>query len=124
MALAFFCRPRRDLGTVIPFHRDQTPRGYSRDVWWVEKGPSLISTPSGVYRSTTVRSVSLRAQLSSSPACSGGSVKGRLVFVIVTPSVVSAIGGVELMLLTSMARVSCSVSLLMVCSSRIWVHCS
>ena len=67
MALAFFYRPRRDLGTVIPFRRDRTPRGYSREVWWVKKGPSLISTPSGVCRSATVHSVSLRAQFSSSP---------------------------------------------------------
>ena len=37
MALAFFCHPRRDLGTVIPFHRDRTPRGYSHEIWWVEK---------------------------------------------------------------------------------------
>ena len=67
MALAFFCRPQRDLGMVIPFGRDRTPRGYSHEVWWVRKGPSLISTPSGVYHPMTVRSVSLRAQLSSSP---------------------------------------------------------
>ena len=35
--MAFFCHPRCDLGTVIPFHRDQTPRGYSREIWWVGK---------------------------------------------------------------------------------------
>ena len=67
MALAFFCRPRRDLGTVIPFRQDRTPRGYNHEVWWFRNGPSLILTPSGVYRSATVRSVSLRAKLSSSP---------------------------------------------------------
>ena len=59
MALAFFCRPWHVLGTVIPFCHDRTTRGYSREVWWVEKCLSLISTPMGVYRSTTVRLVSL-----------------------------------------------------------------
>ena len=44
---------------------------------------------------------------------SGDPVKGWLVFVIVTPSVVSATGGVELMSLASMARVLRSVSSLM-----------
>ena len=67
MALAFFHRPRHVLGTTIPFRRDRTPRGYSREVRWVEKGISLILTPTGVCRSTTVRSVSVRVQLSSSP---------------------------------------------------------
>ena len=43
---------------------------------------------------------------------SEGPVEGWLVFVIVTPSVVSAIGGVELTPLALMARVSRSVSLL------------
>ena len=33
----------------------------------------------------------------------GGPVEGRLIFVIVTPSMVSATGGVELTLLASMA---------------------
>ena len=36
---------------------------------------------------------------------SGGSVEGRLVFVIITPSEVSATGGVELTSLASMAQV-------------------
>ena len=44
---------------------------------------------------------------------SRGLVEGRLVFVIIAPSVVSATGGVELTSLASMARVTCSVSLLM-----------
>ena len=43
---------------------------------------------------------------------SGGSVEGRLVFVIVTPSMVSTTGGVELTSLALMARVTRSVSLL------------
>ena len=43
----------------------------------------------------------------------GDSVKGRLIFVIVAPSTVSATGGVELTLLASMAQVMCSVSSLM-----------
>ena len=47
------------------------------------------------------------------PAHSGGLVEGLLIFVIITPSVVSAIGGVELTSLASMARVTHSVSLLM-----------
>ena len=37
MALAFCCRPRHVLGTAIPFRRDRTPRGYSREIWWVGK---------------------------------------------------------------------------------------
>ena len=45
----------------------------------------LISTPTGVCHSATVRSVSLQVQLSSSPHRSKGPVKGRLVFVIVFP---------------------------------------
>ena len=59
MALAFFCRPQHVLGIAIPFHRDQTPRGYSCEVWWVGKGLPLISTPTGVCRFATVRLVSL-----------------------------------------------------------------
>ena len=76
MALAFICCPRRGLRTVIPFRRDHTPRGYSCVVWWVGKGPSLILTPSGVCRSATVRLVSLRAQLSSSPRALRGFGRG------------------------------------------------
>ena len=45
--------------------------------------------------------------------CSGGLVEGQLVFVIITPSIVFAIGGVELTSLASMAQVMCSVSSLM-----------
>ena len=41
-------------------------------------------------------------RLARGPARSGGPVEGRLVFVIVTPSVVSTIGGVELTSLASM----------------------
>ena len=44
----------------------------------------------------TAHSVSLRVQLSSSPARSRGPVEGRLIFVIVAPSAVSATGGVDL----------------------------
>ena len=47
------------------------------------------------------------------PTHSRGVVEGRLVFVIVAPSVVSATGGAKLTSLASMARVTCSVSLLM-----------
>ena len=85
MALAFFCCPQRDLGTVISFRQDRTPREYSREVWWVGKGPSLILTPSGVYRSATMHLVSLRVQLSSSPTRSWGLVESQLIFVIVFP---------------------------------------
>ena len=41
---------------------------------------------------------------------SGGPVEGRLVFVIVTPFMVSAMGGAELMPLASMVQMSRSVS--------------
>ena len=44
------------------------------------------------------------------PRIAGVRSRGQLVFVIVTPSVVSATGGVELTSLVSMARVSRSVS--------------
>ena len=44
------------------------------------------------------------------PRVAGGPVEDWLVFVIQTPSVVSATGGVELTSLASMARVSRSVS--------------
>ena len=44
---------------------------------------------------------------------SRGPIKGRLVFVIVAPSMVSATEGVELMSLASMARVTRSVCSLM-----------
>ena len=40
----------------------------------------------------------------------GDLVKGRLIFVAVAPSTVSATGGVELTLLALVARVTCSVS--------------
>ena len=42
--------------------------------------------------------------------CSGGLVEGQFVFAIVTPSVVSSTGGVELTSLASMARVTRLVS--------------
>ena len=38
--LGLFCRPRRVLGTAIPFRCDRTPRGYSHEIWWVGKGLS------------------------------------------------------------------------------------
>ena len=44
------------------------------------------------------------------PMCSGGPIEGWLIFVIVTPSVVSTTEGVELTSLASVARVTCSVS--------------
>ena len=47
------------------------------------------------------------------PRIAGVRSRGQLAFVIVTPSVVSATKGVELMSLASMARVSRSVSSLM-----------
>ena len=51
-----------------------------------------------------------RSNLPQAPVHGGDSVKGWLVFVIVAPSMVSATGGVELMLLGLVARVTCSVS--------------
>ena len=43
----------------------------------------------------------------------GDSFKGQLIFVTIAPSTVFATGGVELTLLTSVAQVTCLVSLLM-----------
>ena len=51
-----------------------------------------------------------KSHLPRAPMCGGDSVKGRLVFVIVAPSTVSATRGVELTLLDSMALVTHSVS--------------
>ena len=60
-----------------------------------EKGLPLILTPMGVCRSTTMRLSPCVCNFPRAPTRSGGLIKGRLIFVIVTPSMVSATGGVE-----------------------------